>query len=300
VLGVGFAAGAESAAAGRTLETLVGAAMGVLVNLAFPPAVQVRSAAAAVERLAEEIAALLDAAAAGIEDSPPPVELAARWLDDARRLNRHVPRVDRALEHVEESRQLNVRVALDTRASGPGLRDGLDVLEHCAVTVRGLFRTICDTARAAGPVLDGIDEKTRRVHADLLHGLATVVRAFGRLLTAESTGPGPQQEEADLAAALQRLHAGRSRAAELLQSDPKDPPAIGEVNNAVVLAVDRMLAELDVVEHARLREERRREAARRRTVRAVGRLRSTGRQLADRPRLRRATGPTDGPPAAVD
>ncbi|WP_346281475.1 hypothetical protein [Pseudonocardia sp.] len=36
--------------------------MGVLVNLVFPPAVQVRSAAAAVERLSEEIAALLDAA----------------------------------------------------------------------------------------------------------------------------------------------------------------------------------------------------------------------------------------------
>ncbi|WP_433557658.1 FUSC family protein [Pseudonocardia xinjiangensis] len=300
VLGVGFAAGAENVAADRILETLVGSAVGVLVNLVFPPAVQVRSAAAAVERLAEDIAALLDAAAAGIEDSPPSVELAGRWLDDARRLNRHVPRVDRALEHVEESRQLNVRVALDTRASGPSLRDGLDVLEHCAVTLRGLFRSLYDTRRAAGSDLDGLDEKTRSLHAELLHELAAVVRAFGRLLTAESTGPGPQQEEADLAAALQRLHAGRSRAADLLLSDPQDSPAIGEVNTALVLAVDRMMAELDVVEHARLREERRREAARRRTVRAVGRLRSTGRQLADRPRLRRATGPTDGPPAAAD
>ena len=28
-----------------------------------------------------------------------------RWLDDARRLNRHVPRVDRALTHAEESRR---------------------------------------------------------------------------------------------------------------------------------------------------------------------------------------------------
>jgi hypothetical protein len=64
------------------------------------------------------------------------------------------------------------------------------------------------------------------------------------------------------------------------------------------MAADRMLAELDVVEHTRLREERRREAARRRTARAVGRLRSTSRQLADRPRLRRTGGPREAPPGA--
>ena len=93
----------------------------------------------------------------------PEEKLTSRWLDDARRLNRHVPHVDRALEHVEESRQLNVRVALDTRASGPGLRDGLDVLEHCAVTLRGLFRTMCDTARASGSDVTDIDGKTRRL-----------------------------------------------------------------------------------------------------------------------------------------
>lgn len=297
VLGVGFVSDAESVAAGRTLETLVGAAVGVLVNIVFPPAVQVRSAAGAVRRLAEEIAALLEEAAAGME-STPSVELAHRWLDDARRLNRHVPRVDRALEHVEESRQLNVRAALDPQATGPGLRDGLDVLEHCSVTVRGLFRTVFDTVRSASPELEGFGAESRRVHVELLRELAAVVRAFGRLLDSESTGLGPQQEEADLAAALQRLRASRSRAGDLLVADPKDHPAVWDLNSAFAMAADRMLAELDVVEHTRLREERRREAARRRTARAVGRLRSTSRQLADRPRLRRTGGPREGPPGA--
>jgi hypothetical protein len=299
VLGVGFVSGAESVAAGRTLETLVGAAVGVLVNIVFPPAVQVRSAAAAVQRLAEEIAALFEAAAAGM-DSTPSAELAGGWLDDARRLNRHVPRVDRALEHVEERRQLNVRAALDTRASGPGLRDGLDALEHCSVTVRGLFRTVFDTVRVATPDLEDFGAEARRIHVELLQELAAVVRAFGRLLDSESTGLGPEQEEADLAAALQRLRASRSRAGDLLLADLKDHPAVWDLNSAFTMAADRMLAELDVLEHTRLREERRREAARRRTVRAVGRLRSTSRQLADRPRLRRAAGPREEPPAARD
>jgi hypothetical protein len=145
-----------------------------------------------------------------------------------------------------------------------------------------------------------VDAKARQFYADMLRGLAGVVRAFGRLICAESTGPGAQQEEADLAAALQRLHASRSRAAEMLLTDPMTDPVAWELSTAFTLAVDRMLAELDVVEHARLREERRRQAARRRAARAVGRLRDTGRQLADRPRMRRNAGRADGSPASSD
>ena len=48
------------------METLVGAAVGVLVNVLFPPAVQTRHAGQAVQRLAEEIAALLEEAAQGL------------------------------------------------------------------------------------------------------------------------------------------------------------------------------------------------------------------------------------------
>jgi uncharacterized membrane protein YgaE (UPF0421/DUF939 family) len=299
VLAIGYTAGAADVAANRTLETLIGSAVGVLVNVIFPPAVKVRSAASAVLRLAEEIAGLLERAAEEMESSLS-VDVAARWLDDARRLNRHVRQVDRALEQVEESRQLNLRAALDTRASAPSLRDGLDILERCAVTIRGLFRSVYDTARAVDPEPERVDAKARQFYADMLRGLAGVVRAFGRLICAESTRPGAQQEETDLAAALQRLHACRSRAAEMLLTDPMTDPVAWELSTAFTLAVDRMLAELDVVEHARLREERRRQAARRRAARAVGRLRDTGRQLADRPRMRRNTGPAKGSQATSE
>ena len=42
VLGVGYAAGAESVGGGRVVETIIGAAVGVLVNVLFPPPVQSR------------------------------------------------------------------------------------------------------------------------------------------------------------------------------------------------------------------------------------------------------------------
>jgi len=146
------------------VETLIGAAVGVLVNLLFPPAVQTRNAGQAVQRLAEEIAALLEEAAQGLGSpsagrsigsandsgnffptgtgwfSIPSVDRSsgdfgltpdatARWLDDARRLNRHVGPVDRGLTHAEESRRLNVR-ALGTPQSSRSLRRGLERSEE--------------------------------------------------------------------------------------------------------------------------------------------------------------------------
>jgi uncharacterized membrane protein YgaE (UPF0421/DUF939 family) len=145
VLGVG-SAGVASVGGGRVVETLIGAAVGMLVNLAFPPAVQTRYAGRAVYRFASEIAGLLDDAAAALSAGPVSAEQSARWLEDARRLNRHAPRVDRALAHAEESRRLNVR-ALRTPPIGPGMRQGLDALEHTSVSLRTLFRAIDDATR---------------------------------------------------------------------------------------------------------------------------------------------------------
>src|ERR1700754_2781293 len=73
-------------------------------------------------------------------------EARGRWVADARRLNRHVPRVDRALTHAEESRRLNVR-AIGTPESARSLRGGLEALEFCSIAVRSLFRSIDDWVR---------------------------------------------------------------------------------------------------------------------------------------------------------
>ena len=63
VLGVGYPGAPASAGYDRMIETVLGAVVGVLVNLAFPPKVRIRYAGQAVQRLAEEIAALLNEAA---------------------------------------------------------------------------------------------------------------------------------------------------------------------------------------------------------------------------------------------
>jgi hypothetical protein len=306
VLSVGYASGAEAAALSRVTETLIGAAVGVLVNVAFPPAVRSRYAGQAVQRLADEIAALLDEATEGLTAVPTPdpghvratdsgnffptgtgwfsipsvdrtsgdrgltEDATRRWLDDARRLNRHVPRVDRALTHAEESRRLNVR-ALGTPASTRSLRGGLEALELCSVAVRTLFRAVDDWVRAGMPDVEHAAQ-ARAAWAELLRDLAVVVRAFGALLRAEVAGSAAA-EQAALNDALDRLRLDRVRHAETLVVDPREHPDLWELNGALVTLVDRMLLELDTAAHAALWEDRRQLVDRRRAAELLDRLR---------------------------
>ena len=242
VLGVG-AAGADSVGGGRVLETLIGAAVGMLVNVVFPPAVQTRYAAQSVEKFADEIARLLDDAAGALLTGPVSPEQSSRWLQDARRLNRHVPRVDRALAHAEESRQLNLR-ALRAPVSTAGMRAGLDALEYTSVSIRTLFRVIDDATRERTGVSDDAEyaDAIRGTTARLLGHMSAVVRQFGRLVTVgpEELLPEGDWLESDLAA----LRSGRTLVADLLISDPRSRSGLWELNSALLTTVDRMLEEL--------------------------------------------------------
>ena len=70
---------------------------------------------------------------------------AREWLDDSRRINHDIPRVGAALLQAEEGRRLNLRAA-GTPHVEPGLRQGLEALEHSAVAVRSLMRSVLDCA----------------------------------------------------------------------------------------------------------------------------------------------------------
>jgi hypothetical protein len=253
VLGVG-SAGVASVGGGRVVETLIGAAVGMLVNLAFPPAVQTRYAGRAVYRFASEIAGLLDDAAAALSAGPVSAEQSARWLEDARRLNRHAPRVDRALAHAEESRRLNVR-ALRTPPIGPGMRQGLDALEHTSVSLRTLFRAIDDATRGrtGNEGHPAHADAVRRITSSLLARMGTTVREFGSLLLTE-VGTGAGWEQQRLAGALDALRSGRSLAQDLLIDDPRNDAGLRELTSTLLTTVDRMLAELDPAGRARTPE----------------------------------------------
>jgi hypothetical protein len=292
VLGVGYAADAESVGTGRVLETLVGAAVGVAVNVLFPPAVQTKYAGRAVEKFAEEIGSLLDSAATAMSAGAVTEEQATRWLEDARRLNRHAPRVDHALAHAEESRRLNLR-AIGTPAVGPGLREGLDALEHSSVSMRTLFRAIYDATRQRTGVSEYPDyaDDVRRCAAGLMLQMGRVVRAFGELLRRELETSG-EHEQRQVVESLDGLRTARSQVEDLLLADSRSRHGLWELNSALLTTADRMLTELDVAAHSRLRPGPDESSSRRRARQVAGRFRATTRRRVHRT----ATDPSTGAP----
>ena len=73
---------------------------------------------------------------------------ARAWLDQARALGNEIGRVDEALQQAEESTKLNPR-SVRLPCSTVTLRQSLETLEHSAITVRILARSLVDTTRVA-------------------------------------------------------------------------------------------------------------------------------------------------------
>jgi hypothetical protein len=281
------AGGAGVQAADRVVETLVGAAAGLLTNLVYPPSVRTRDAGAAIERFAEAIARLLDRAARALSAREAPTDEVRSWLDEARALTDDIREVDRIVADANESRRLNPR-ALGTPNITPDLRSGLAALEHSAVALRAVFRSLADSdGRSAQDVgeAETFEDDLRMAFAELMSDLARAVRSFGALVRAEADAADQPHTE-ELAGLLDAVREARVRLTELLLVDPRQAPEQWELHGSLLAGVQRVLAELDVEERVRRREQRRREAAALRGPAAVAaeRLRSsTRRVVAERP-----------------
>ena len=244
VLAVG---GAGSAAVDRIAETLIGVAVGLAMNLAFPPKTGGDSAAQAVHQFATELARLLRTASGGLAD-PIDQSLAARWMDDARRLSRNVPEIDKALRQAEEGRRLNPRALVMPNTSS-SLRAELDALEHTSVTVRSMFRSIQDGVRDH-PMIDARGEDLRLVFAALLADVAATVEAFGELALDEGTDH-IEGTERSVSTALERLREARDRADDLRMMDSGAGDDGWALSEPVLQAVERVLRDLDVLGQTR-------------------------------------------------
>ncbi len=246
VLGVG-AISAEAAAWQRIAETLVGAAVGILATLLFPPKAGSSDAGRAIDGLADAVSELLVRAAEELDamtEEPQRLPGAAReWLDDARRITHQIPEVGAALLRAEEGRRLNVR-AVRTPHVEPGLRQGLEALEHSAVAIRGLMRSAADAADG-----DWIDEASA---ADVLSDLAATFRelaagtdAFGELVRHEGdaqTGLSGADVER-LQAAQDGLVRARTRIEAALTADrPADEVELYASTRATVRRLQHELA----------------------------------------------------------
>ena len=254
VLGVG-AFGAQAAAWQRIAETLVGAAVGIIATLVFPPKVASSDAGRAIDGLADAVSELLVRAAGELDamaqGEPHRLSGAAReWLDDARRITHNIPVVGAALLRAEEGRRFNVR-AVRTPHVEPGLRQGLEALEHTAVAIRGLMRSVAEASDGDWLDEDSASEVLRDL-AESFRALAAGADAFGELVRHE--GDVQVSLSRDDIARLQDAQDGMVRArARLDQALTEAQPAADVVELYAVTraTVRRLQHELGLDERVR-------------------------------------------------
>jgi hypothetical protein len=250
--------GTHAAATGRVVDTLVGAAAGLVGGLIFAGKPQVRPARSAVGHLAGQVAGLMDQMAHDLAHEPSAddmsdgdlTDVAKQWLGRARALRDEIERVDDTLREAAESTRLNPRALVapaDTaRATETtvALRGGLEALEHATLTLRGLARSVLDSAGIATEASPIRDTCTRKRLADVLAKLSEAIRTYGRLVQATPTGD--ESIEAELADQFEEAHRLQDELADLLKprigdgGEPSEWPLRGEI----LTHVDRLRTEL--------------------------------------------------------
>jgi hypothetical protein len=242
VLAVG---GAGNAALGRITETLIGAGVGVLVNLLVAPPLYVQPASDAIAELAEHMAGFCEDLAASLRGAWSR-RLADDLLERARGLGTEVARADRRLARTEESARLNPR-GRPAREAQPRLRNTLTSLERVHVTLRNLARVLLD--RTYFVPEDSADEAwslgARWALADVLLAVATTLRDAGAV--AGGTAP-PSDADTD-AARMATLLELRGRLADALLVDPRTDPAGWSQHGTLLDAVDLLRVELATALH---------------------------------------------------
>ena len=233
--------GSKTAATSRITETLIGAAAGLVAGFVLT-APQVEPAEEAIADLARTMADLLEGMAAGLSDGS--VNDSVRgWLDRARALGNEIRRVDEALAQAEESTKLNPR-SLRLPYSTVTLRQSVENLEHSAITIRVLARSLADTTRLAGDDNPLNDPNVRRGLADTLRELSAAVRAYSSLAT-ESDAHGHEVLKADLDRHLAAARNEQDRLSELLAAAPAVRPVGWPLRGELISHLDRLRSELE-------------------------------------------------------
>jgi hypothetical protein len=244
VLAVG---GAEGAALDRVYETLIGAAVGVAVNVVIAAPLYVQPASDAIEELAERMAAFLRQLADQLGEGWSR-ESADRMLDEARRLGDEVDHADRTLGRAQDSARFNPRVA-EAREALPRLRTGLTGLEHTYMTIRNLCRSLLDRtyfvpSEQAETVYDA---RVRDVLAGVLEAAAD---AIGHVPAVTSGIEGQDAARTEVDRRLSELHRRRDLLAELLHEESAADRAVWQQHGALLTDLDRMRIEIEATVRA--------------------------------------------------
>jgi hypothetical protein len=231
--------GTPGIAGTRVLETLIGAGVGVVVNAVLVPPVYLQPAGEAIYELADDMARVLEGAAADLAEGWSGEDAYER-LREARELDAEGREAREAVAQAEDSLRLNPRRRLVGDPSDE-LREGLTSLEHSVILTRGLCRSLVELDTITGG--RGPDPPLQAALGRVLVELADAVRAFGEHVAASV--PGPPANQAPLLRALARARAARDQLAKEMAAGPGEAPRAWQVHGYLLANIDRLLSELD-------------------------------------------------------
>ena len=158
---------------GRLLDTGIGIAMGLVVNLIVWPPLRDRSAARLIDVIDDRIGDLLTTMATELRRGGPAVEVAA-WLARSAELDDDIEKAWGVVRQARESARLNPRRAAPRRlAATADYDDLLERLEHAVAEIRSMARTI----GLASIAPDAWDERFRHPWLELLESAGAAVSA---------------------------------------------------------------------------------------------------------------------------
>jgi hypothetical protein len=235
-------AGLHATAMGRVVETLIGAAVGILVNALIAPPLYIQPAADAIGKLGGRLSGLAREIAHTMRLGWSR-EHADRFMREARSLRHEVDRADEQLARTEESARLNPRGRL-ARDAQPRLRIALTGLEHTYVSQRALCRAILDHTFSVPEARDAYSPEARAALADVLDAFAAAMDSVDPIATATET-PAEAATRALARAQVVELRRRRDRLAALLRVEPSVDTAAWEQLGALLAVVDRLRAEAE-------------------------------------------------------
>lgn len=243
--------GSNSYAIDRVIDTLLGAAVGIVVSLVLAPPLHVRDSGRAIAELAGAQAVVLNAIAESLRSSFPGKGTAKR-LEQARALNAEVTRTGQEVDRGDASVRYNLRT-LGIEPVAAQHRAALRRLEHAQIIVLGIARTLADeeeaqnlAAREAQTVPTGppLPDELRGQLVTVILSAATTLRLAGETAGAEAAnGPDPEilaelRAVGTAAAADARALVRSARTREL-------PARQWLVLGSILTDVRRLVAELD-------------------------------------------------------
>jgi uncharacterized membrane protein YccC len=216
----------------RVGEALLGAVVGVAVNIMIRPPLYLRETDRAVAGVSAETVELLESIAVGLRDSGWDHPDAQRWRRSARALEVAVHQAQDTAGEGRESVRLNPRW-LWSRSTRPATEESaLDTLYEMTEQVQEVTDALTmsadpdSTAPRTGPVFD-------RLLADLLGELARVVAVYQR------SSDDWVFDRTTLAAALDRARDSRRALARQVPWPDQQPPQDWSAHAAALLAVER-------------------------------------------------------------